>query len=49
MDKINYVALDDKDNLISKSNDKEEIIKDIKLFNFLKTEYGVRLIKSHCG
>ncbi len=46
MTDFNYIALDDRNNIISQSNDKNEIIKDIKLFNLLKTEYNIRLLKS---
>lgn len=41
-----YVAIDDLNNIIAEGNDKNEIIKDIKLFSLIKTEYGVKLIKS---
>ena len=43
-----YKIIDDENNLIAEGDNREELIKEAKLFNFLKTEYGVRLIKSHC-
>lgn len=44
---VNWIVLDDKDNIITKGTNKDEVLKDIELFGFLKTEYGVRLIKSY--
>jgi len=41
---VKWVALDDKDNIITEGTNKDEVLKDIKLFGLLKTEYGVRLI-----
>ncbi|GAI89308.1 unnamed protein product [marine sediment metagenome] len=41
-----WIVLDDKDNKITESNNKDEVLKDIELFALLKTQYGVRLIKS---